>query len=136
MNRSQCSLKNMFSLSLRLWILLAVLLGCAASISTHDANSLHSNCECLPECLNEKQNCTNSRLVERDDCPCCKVCARQIGESCNVQNPCDRQANLICSSGATCEGESNQFIKIDLANKHFLIWGKTQKSFFFDSYES
>ncbi|CAG0885188.1 unnamed protein product [Darwinula stevensoni] len=63
-----------------------------------------SDCECVPSCTGNvtRSECPNGRVMARPDCPCCVVCARQIGEPCDSSlNPCDNDYGLECSKG-TC----------------------------------
>ena len=60
-------------------------------------------CLCNPPCetfnstndLKKLDSCSNGRFVTRKDCPCCRVCAKQEGESCASPNDvCDKEFGL------------------------------------------
>jgi len=50
-----------------------------------------------------------------DACGCCRVCARQLGELCSLQKPCDHHKGLYCDfssihrGSGICLGESHVF---------------------------
>ncbi|KAK8752613.1 hypothetical protein OTU49_006504 [Cherax quadricarinatus] len=67
-------------------------------------NSATENCECSPAC--ESGGGCRGRLVAREDCPCCRVCAHQEGDSCSLPSmPCDVEFGLVCSSEGVCKAE-------------------------------
>ncbi|KAL2101932.1 hypothetical protein ACEWY4_003693 [Coilia grayii] len=55
-----------------------------------------SRCRC-PE---ETPICARGVQLILDDCACCLVCARQMGEICSELNPCDARKGLRCDYGA------------------------------------
>ncbi|XP_041942182.1 CCN family member 3-like [Alosa sapidissima] len=55
-----------------------------------------SRCRC-PE---EPPMCARGVPLVLDDCACCLVCARQVGETCSELNPCDMRKGLRCDYGA------------------------------------
>ena len=72
-------------------------------------------CLCEPPCqftsdnnssASDNSQCLTGRYVPRKDCPCCKVCARQEGESCGSPHQlCDKEFGLRCSEEKICVGE-------------------------------
>ncbi|KAM3621579.1 uncharacterized protein V6R79_013075 [Siganus canaliculatus] len=63
-------------------------------------------CQCpptVPRCL------AGVSLVS-DNCGCCQVCARQEGESCTEQLPCDPHRGLQCDYSASFPGEPGQCV--------------------------
>uniref|UniRef100_A0A8D2J6H1 CCN family member 3 n=1 Tax=Varanus komodoensis TaxID=61221 RepID=A0A8D2J6H1_VARKO len=64
------------------------------------------------ECPSQPLQCPAGTSLLLDGCGCCKVCARQLGELCSLQKPCDRHKGLYCDfskvhrdthEGATCD---------------------------------
>nr|XP_045611187.1 uncharacterized protein LOC123766224 isoform X4 [Procambarus clarkii] len=67
-------------------------------------NSAVETCECSPAC--EGGGGCRGRVVERADCPCCKVCAQQEGDPCSHPSlPCDAEYGLVCSPEGVCKAE-------------------------------
>nr|XP_028598673.1 connective tissue growth factor-like [Podarcis muralis] len=70
-------------------------------------------CQCPVQAL----RCPAGTSLLLDGCGCCKVCARQLGELCSLQKPCDHHKGLYCDfskihrdsgiclahEGATCD---------------------------------
>ncbi|XP_076313883.1 uncharacterized protein LOC143226591 isoform X3 [Tachypleus tridentatus] len=51
------------------------------------------------------RNCAGGRVVALKDCPCRKTCARQAGQSCSSEEPCDLEFGLHCdASTSVCQG--------------------------------
>lgn len=56
-----------------------------------------------PECVRICRSCDPNPIcapgvsLVQDDCGCCKVCARQVGEICNKRMKCDPHKNLYCT---------------------------------------
>lgn len=49
--------------------------------------------------------CPNGRVIGRNDCACCFVCAKQLTEQCNDKDAiCDRDFGLECGSDGLCTG--------------------------------
>uniref|UniRef100_A0A8C3SBF1 CCN family member 3 n=1 Tax=Chelydra serpentina TaxID=8475 RepID=A0A8C3SBF1_CHESE len=69
------------------------------------------------QCPSQPLQCPVGTSHMWDACGCCKVCARQLGELCSLQTPCDRHKGLYCDfskihrdagiclahEGATCD---------------------------------
>jgi len=47
----------------------------------------------------------NCPKAARPDCPCCFVCAGQLGESCSSSEPCDPALGLVCNDGKCQKGK-------------------------------
>ena len=47
----------------------------------------------------------NCPKVARSDCPCCFVCAVQLGQSCSSSEPCDPALGLVCNDGKCQKGK-------------------------------
>ncbi|XP_005994608.1 CCN family member 3 [Latimeria chalumnae] len=60
------------------------------------AQGCPSQCKC-PE---HPPACTPGAQLVLDGCACCRVCARQQGESCSEENPCDENKGLFCDYAA------------------------------------
>ncbi|XP_053123991.1 CCN family member 2-like [Hemicordylus capensis] len=68
-------------------------------------------------CPSQPLQCPMGISLLLDGCGCCKVCARQLGEACSLQKPCDHHKGLYCDfskihrdsgiclahEGATCD---------------------------------
>ncbi|KAJ6663376.1 hypothetical protein lerEdw1_009455 [Lerista edwardsae] len=69
------------------------------------------------QCPAQPLQCPAGTSLLLDGCGCCKVCARQLGELCSLQKPCDHHKGLYCDfskihrdsgiclarQGATCD---------------------------------
>uniref|UniRef100_A0A7M4FK18 CCN family member 3 n=1 Tax=Crocodylus porosus TaxID=8502 RepID=A0A7M4FK18_CROPO len=69
------------------------------------------------QCPSQPLQCPAGTSHVLDACGCCKVCARQLGELCSLQKPCDHHKGLYCdfskihsgsgiclaNEGATCD---------------------------------
>ncbi|XP_042295722.1 CCN family member 2-like [Sceloporus undulatus] len=69
------------------------------------------------QCPSQTLQCPAGTSLLLDGCGCCKVCARQLGELCSLQKPCDHHKDLYCDfskihkdngiclahEGATCD---------------------------------
>uniref|UniRef100_A0A8C0FF85 CCN family member 3 n=1 Tax=Bubo bubo TaxID=30461 RepID=A0A8C0FF85_BUBBB len=69
------------------------------------------------QCPSQPLQCPAGTSHVLDACGCCKVCARQLGELCSLQKPCDHHKGLYCDfskihrgsgiclahEGATCD---------------------------------
>ncbi|XP_075056742.1 cellular communication network factor 6 [Mixophyes fleayi] len=51
----------------------------------------HWPCKCL-----NKRTCPVGVSLVKDGCGCCKICAKQLGESCNEADVCDHHRGLYC----------------------------------------
>ena len=96
--------------------------GDASVIETSGAtNAPPTLCLCDPPCVtfnsssNSSSNCTSGRFAARKDCPCCRVCMRQEGESCGTPNEiCDKQFGLHCSEENLCVGKYSKYYNCSL----------------------
>uniref|UniRef100_A0A8C3JSA1 CCN family member 3 n=1 Tax=Calidris pygmaea TaxID=425635 RepID=A0A8C3JSA1_9CHAR len=84
-----------------------------ASSGPVDAQACRYPCQCPSQPL----QCPAGTSHVLDACGCCKVCARQLGELCSPQKPCDHHKGLYCDfskvhrgsgiclahEGATCD---------------------------------
>ncbi|XP_037120288.1 CCN family member 2b [Syngnathus acus] len=61
-------------------------------------SSLTGAQECSQPCAcpSEPPPCPMGTSLVLDGCGCCKVCARQLGEPCNLLEPCDHHKELYC----------------------------------------
>lgn len=48
------------------------------------------------QCPSQPLQCPAGTSHVLDACGCCKVCARQLGELCSLQKPCDHHKGLYC----------------------------------------
>ncbi|KAJ7304234.1 hypothetical protein JRQ81_011771 [Phrynocephalus forsythii] len=69
------------------------------------------------QCPSQTPQCPAGVSLLLDGCGCCRVCARQLGEPCSLQKPCDQHKGLYCDfseihrdsgiclahEGATCD---------------------------------
>uniref|UniRef100_A0A674J2I1 CCN family member 3 n=1 Tax=Terrapene triunguis TaxID=2587831 RepID=A0A674J2I1_9SAUR len=81
----------------------------------HHAESQPCSYPC--QCPSQPLQCPLGTSHVWDACGCCKVCARQLGELCSLQTPCDHHKGLYCDfskihrdvgiclahEGATCD---------------------------------
>lgn len=58
--------------------------------------SLAPECSQPCACPAAPPPCPIGTSLVLDGCGCCKVCARQIGEPCNLLEPCDHHKELYC----------------------------------------
>lgn len=67
------------------------------------------------QCPSQPLQCPPGTSHVLDACGCCKVCARQLGELCSLQKPCDHHKGLYCDfskihrGSGICLGESCMF---------------------------
>lgn len=47
-------------------------------------------------CPSQPLQCPAGTSLLLDGCGCCKVCARQLGDLCSLQKPCDHHKGLYC----------------------------------------
>ncbi|ELW72738.1 protein NOV homolog [Tupaia chinensis] len=67
---------------------------------------------CPAQCPETPPTCAPGVSAVLDGCSCCLVCARQRGESCSDQQPCDERTGLYCAQTGICkalEGENCVF---------------------------
>uniref|UniRef100_A0A8D0H0L8 CCN family member 3 n=1 Tax=Sphenodon punctatus TaxID=8508 RepID=A0A8D0H0L8_SPHPU len=78
---------------------------------------LSGACSYPCQCPSQPLQCPAGISHVLDACGCCKVCARQLGELCSLQKPCDHHKGLYCDfskihrdsgiclahEGATCD---------------------------------
>jgi hypothetical protein len=83
-------------------VLILVLLG--STPGTQGACSCNSS---VPPCESPVTSIGNSSCtkVGRPDCPCCQVCAAQLGEPCNQSQPCDSSHSLVCKENSCIKGK-------------------------------
>lgn len=55
----------------------------------------HWPCKC-----SNKRVCPMGTSLVKDGCGCCKICAKQLGESCNEAEVCDHHRGLYCDFSA------------------------------------
>lgn len=67
------------------------------------------------QCPSQPLQCPAGTSHVLDACGCCKVCARQLGELCSLQKPCDHHKGLYCDfskihrGSGICLGERRSF---------------------------
>lgn len=56
-----------------------------------------------------------------DGCGCCKVCAAQLNQDCNIHQPCDHHKGLECNYGndvmlgsGICRGERSKSVNVSV----------------------
>ena len=91
-----------------------------ASAATAELFTPPATCVCDPLCeaVAAEANLASSeggacRLVERPDCPCCRVCAADAaGAACDpAELPCDANKGLECDAATnTCKGKNKLVI--------------------------
>ncbi|XP_064089511.1 uncharacterized protein LOC135203613 isoform X3 [Macrobrachium nipponense] len=79
-----------------------------AQLGIDSQNASGELCECSPTCEGDVGGSSGTgchgRIVPREDCPCCKVCAQGVGSPCAPPAlPCDSQFGLVCSAESICE---------------------------------
>lgn len=88
--------------------LLCVLLSSSSwTLAATDPQLRGGNCTaCVPPCSDQCSAVDDRRIVIRPDCPCCAVCARRAGESCDESTrPCDVYFGLRCDNVTSiCRG--------------------------------
>lgn len=52
------------------------------------------------QCAHQKPSCPPGVSLVRDGCGCCKICARQPGDTCNEADLCDPHKGLYCDYSA------------------------------------
>ncbi|CAL8297205.1 unnamed protein product [Lota lota] len=57
-------------------------------------------------CPGEPAPCTFGTSLVLDECGCCKVCARQLGEPCSLREPCDHHKRLYCDYSVLSDTEA------------------------------
>ncbi|KAK0136679.1 Connective tissue growth factor [Merluccius polli] len=58
------------------------------------------------DCPSEPAPCPFGTSLVLDDCGCCKVCARQLGEPCSLREPCDHHKMLYCDYSVLSDTEA------------------------------
>lgn len=128
--------------------MLLLLVFLASSSSAAELFTPPATCVCDPLCeaVAAEANLASSeggacRLVERPDCPCCRVCAADAaGAACDpAELPCDANKGLECDAATnTCKGRTILVIRLVvciyylaiLSFRHFLLrirlWGLTR----------
>lgn len=87
-----------------------------AQLATGPQDLAAGECECSPACESASEGGCRARLVPREDCPCCKVCVRQEGDSCALPSePCDTEFGLFCSPDGVCKGEFRPILPLSLS---------------------
>ncbi|XP_042741165.1 CCN family member 2-like isoform X2 [Lagopus leucura] len=91
--------------------------GCCADSSWMHSEVGAQGCTYPCQCPSQPLQCPAGTSHVLDACGCCKVCARQLGELCSLQKPCDHHKGLYCDfsnihrgsgiclarEGATCD---------------------------------
>ena len=131
--------------------MLLLLVFLASSSSAAELFTPPATCVCDPLCEavaaadDARQSASpgggECRLVERPDCPCCRVCAADAaGAACDpAELPCDANKGLECDAATnTCKGRRLPVIRrvvciyylVLLSFRHFLLriclWGLTR----------
>ncbi|CAL8397375.1 unnamed protein product [Gadus morhua 'NCC'] len=57
-------------------------------------------------CPAEPAPCPYGTSLVLDECGCCKVCARQLGEPCSLREPCDHHKRLYCDYSVLSDTEA------------------------------
>ncbi|XP_049508904.1 cellular communication network factor 6 isoform X2 [Panthera uncia] len=68
-----------------------------------EASEVHQRkqfCHWPCQCPRQKPSCPPGVSLLRDGCGCCKVCARQAGDTCNEADLCDPHKGLYCDYSA------------------------------------
>ncbi|XP_066867780.1 cellular communication network factor 6 isoform X4 [Kogia breviceps] len=60
----------------------------------------HQFCHWPCQCAHQKPSCPPGVSLLRDGCGCCKICARQPGDTCNEADLCDPHKGLYCDYSA------------------------------------
>lgn len=76
-----------------------------------------STCPAACHCPLEAPKCAPGVGLVRDDCGCCKVCAKQLNEDCSKMQPCDHTKGLECNFGA-----SSTALKGICRGKRLVVW--------------
>ncbi|KAG7469153.1 hypothetical protein MATL_G00125920 [Megalops atlanticus] len=58
------------------------------------------------DCPSDPPPCPIGTSLVLDGCGCCKVCARQVGEPCDLLEPCDHHKELYCDYTALSDTET------------------------------
>lgn len=69
-------------------------------------------CSAKCQCSSAPPKCPPGVSLVLDGCGCCRVCAKQLGDLCTEQDPCDPHKGLFCDFGSptnhkigVCTGE-------------------------------
>ncbi len=73
-------------------------------------NLVTKDCLCLSNLSNttlDSGSCPGRRIITKPNCNCQQICAKQSGESCSSQTPCDTDFGFECNPDiGVCEGRS------------------------------
>ncbi|XP_018526222.1 CCN family member 2 isoform X1 [Lates calcarifer] len=75
----------------------------------HNIGSLQTeaqDCSQPCACPADPPLCPLGTSLVLDDCGCCKVCARQLGEPCSLLEPCDHHKELYCDYALLSDTET------------------------------
>ena len=62
--------------------------------------------------VSEASDSPNCPKTARADCPCCLVCAGQLGDPCGQSEPCDSSSSLVCLDGRCQKGKTCHFLAL------------------------
>ncbi|XP_066984324.1 uncharacterized protein sas isoform X7 [Macrobrachium rosenbergii] len=97
-----------------------------AQLGIDSQNASGEPCECSPSCEGDVGGSSGTgchgRIVPREDCPCCKVCAQGFGSPCAPPAlPCDSQFGIVCSAESICEAALVCQSDNDCPDDHFCL---------------
>ncbi|XP_063871278.1 uncharacterized protein LOC135106320 isoform X1 [Scylla paramamosain] len=111
-------------LAWRVALVVAVVPYLAGAQLATEAQDPAAECECSPACEGAVEGSCRGGVVEREDCPCCNVCARQEGEVCVLPSmPCDTKFGLFCSPDGVCKAEFKCVADKECAEDRFCLGG-------------
>ncbi|XP_077140132.1 CCN family member 1-like [Ranitomeya variabilis] len=88
-------LHSLWTMSAGSLLLAAAFLGTACSVKMGEPS-----CPSTCICPKETSTCAPGISLVADSCDCCKVCARQYNQDCDLRHPCDHIKGLHCDFGA------------------------------------
>ncbi len=93
-------------------------------------NFQSEDCLCEEKVRLDSGSCPGRRIITKPSCNCQLICAKQSGESCSEQTPCDTDFGFQCNPDiGVCEGMSLSIISLCL---QIII----QLSYCFDSFSN
>ncbi|XP_042895339.1 uncharacterized protein [Parasteatoda tepidariorum] len=87
-------------------------------------DNTEGKCVCNePKIIFNPSNCVGGRTLSDPKCPCRSICARQAGESCSPEEPCDEEFGLKCNLQTnTCHGSLGIEVLDVSANSARIKW--------------